>query len=202
MHLEAYDHLRTKIEKHGLTPRLETRIALFISTTKSLNLPFLAMAENAPARSPAWQALNSQLFRECEALNVLMRVTRWAPEPMLYWRNTEIAAPLMTAQLSRRVGLFAPSVASMASFEALAMGHALLATTRLTPIIPETLMLEPFPMALMRIEQENGRLLQTQIRLLKDGFPDIPVETREEIIGRKAEVVDKVFTGFLKDLGA
>lgn len=200
MLLDAYDTLRDRIDRNGLTPALETRLALFVTTTKSLNLPFLAMAEAGPSDTPAWQALNSQLFRECEALTVLTRVTRWAPEPMLYWRNAEITAPLMNAGLSARAGGFSPQVVAHAGLEALALGHALLAVTRLTPILPDRVAAEPFAVALMRIEQENGRLLQTQIRLLKDGFEEIPLDTRETIIGRKTKIVEQVFRGFLKDL--
>jgi hypothetical protein len=52
----------------------------------------------------------------------------------------------------------------------------------------------------MRIEQENGRLLQTQIRLLKDGYPAIPMAERESAIAAKAASVDKAFARFLDSL--
>jgi hypothetical protein len=54
----------------------------------------------------------------------------------------------------------------------------------------------------MRIEQENGRLLQTQIRLLKDGQAGVPLEDREAMIASKSALVEGVFDAFLDLLAA
>ena len=62
--------------------------------------------------------------------------------------------------------------------------------------------LDPFVGALQRIEQENGRMLQTQIRLLKSLGTEIPIEQREALVGKDQELVDGVFGQFLEWLAA
>jgi len=217
MHLEQYDRIRARIASEGLTPGMETRIAIFACASKAVNLPFLSMAAGpsmlmgmpgsgpdaagaASAAAIAWQALNSQLFRESEALTLLVRVTRWAPDPVIYMQSMGLVAPLYSE--CARVGLRGwPQQGDVIGIEALALGHALLATVRLSPILPAGAASEtPFAVALLRIEQENGRLLQTQIRLLKDGFAGTPMDQREDIIAQKVAIVEGAFSRFLDSL--
>lgn len=199
-HLEQYDRIRARIAAEGFTPDLQTRITLFICASKVVNMPFLAMASAAPADTLLWQATNSQLFRESEAMALLLRVTRWAMGPQAYMHSAQLAAPLY-AEATRAGFAGWPMTAERAGLDAMAFGHALLATIRLTPIIPQTTMAPaPYAVALMRIEQENGRLLQTQIRMLKDGFAAVPVERREATIAHKAEIVEAAFDAFLSSL--
>ncbi len=220
MHLEQYDRVRDRIASEGFTPGLETRIAIFTCASKAVNLPFLSLAGAAPsvplgwsgtglvselgasasAAAIAWQALNSQFFRESEALTLLFRVTRWALDPVIYMQSAHVVAPLYAE--CARVGLSGgPRQGDAIGIEALALGHALLAIVRLAPILPRGPAAEtPFAVALLRIEQENGRQLQTQIRLLKDGFASTPMEQRETIIAQKAALVEDAFSRFLGSL--
>lgn len=201
MFLEEYDRIRAGIAANGLTAETETRIALFLCACKAVNLPFLSAAALMPATSPAWQALNTQLFRESEALALLMRVTRWAPDPLVLAQNVQLTAPLHAEFV--RAGLtngWAMSGERL-GLEALALGHALLACIRLAPILPPgPVSRGQFAVALLAIEQENGRLLQTQIRLLKDGYAAIPVDERETVIGQKSALVEGIFRHFLGTL--
>lgn len=215
MHLEQYDRIRDRIALAGLTPEIETRIALFVCASKAVNLPFLALAGAAMppafawpglgigvggASGPGgivWQYLNSQLFRESEAVALLCRTTRWSPDPSIYMAGAQLVAPLSAE--ATRTG-FAGLPREGLGIEALAFGYALLATVRLTPILPAAVAGEPFAVALTRIEQENGRLLQTQIRLLKDGYAEIPLSEREAIIAAKIGLVGGVFDRFLDGL--
>ncbi|WP_297975900.1 hypothetical protein [uncultured Amaricoccus sp.] len=202
MHLEQYDRIRAAIAARGLTPEMETRIALFVGASKAVNLPFLWLAGMAPATSVAWQAINTQLFRESEALTLLLRVTRWTPDPMVYVLSSQLTAPLYAESL--RLGWSDGAAQGEGiGLAALAFGHALLATVRLAPIIPaEEVPANPFAVALLRIEQENGRLLQTQIRLLKDGFAGMSLSDRESAIAEKAALVEATFSSFLDSLAA
>lgn len=199
MHLEAYNAIRDRLDRTGFTPEIQTQITLFTCACKAVNLPFLAMASSAPATSIVWQAANSQLFRESEAMSLLMRVTRWSMLPLTYARSAQLTAPIYGEAASSGFTGW-PLSAERASLEAVAFGHALLAKVRLTPIIPQSEAETPYAVALMRIEQENGRLLQTQIRLLKDGFTEVDVATREAVIARKTEIVDAAFAAFLEAL--
>lgn len=200
MHLELYDRIRARIAAEGFTAETETRISLFLLATKGVNLPFLSLASMGPASSLVWQAANAQLFREGEAMATLMRVTQWSLLPQVYMESARLTAPLYAESLA--TGLHGgPMNPERYSLEAMAFGHALLSTVRLTPIIPGgDIALSPYAVALTRIEQENGRLIQTQIRLLKDGFGDIALDAREEVIARKARIVDTAFAAFLNTL--
>jgi hypothetical protein len=200
MHLAAFDRVRARIAAEGFTPDMQTRIALFLCATKAVNLPFLTLAAAGPAQGLVWQALTSQLFREAEALTLLLRVTQWSLDPAVYAESLQMTAPLYAE--SARSGFTGwPPPAEGVGLEALALGHALLATVRLAPVVPAgEAALSPFAVALLRIEQENGRLLQTQIRLLKDGYAAIPLADRENAIGAKAAAVDAAFARFLDAL--
>ena len=58
--------------------------------------------------------------------------------------------------------------------------------------------MDPFVAALRRIEQESGRMIQAQIRLLKDGDCSLPLDQRERIIEEKQLAVDEAFRCFLE----
>lgn len=79
--------------------------------------------------------------------------------------------------------------------------HVRLAIIRLRPILPEgPLGQTSFAVALLRIEQENGRLVQTQIRLLKGGCTDVAMTERAGVIAQKAPLIEDAFTRFLASL--
>lgn len=216
MHLEQYDRIRDRIAAEGWTPAIETQIALFICAAKAVNLPFLALAgaavppvfawpgfgggtQDAGPGGVVWQYLNAQLFRESEALTLLCRITRWSPDPWVYARSMTIVAPISAE--AARVGLSGlQRDGQTPGLETLAFGHALLAQVRLAPIIPPSEAQAPFAVALTRIEQENGRLLQTQIRLLKDGYAETPLAEREAVIAAKVALVEAAFERFLDSL--
>lgn len=199
MRLDAYDRARACIAAEGFTPAIQTRIAVFLAAAKAVNLPTLALATAGPAQGLAWQALTGQLFREAEALTVLLRVTQWSPDPMVWAEAQTLAAPLWAAGV--KAGFAGFGALDGLGLSAMAFGHALLARIRLAPIIPESEALTPFAVALLRIEQENGRLMQTQIRLLKDGYTGIPVNEREAAVAAQAAVVDAAFARLLDALG-
>ncbi|MGF1658847.1 MAG: hypothetical protein ACFCUS_05420 [Rubrimonas sp.] len=201
MRLETYDRIRARIEAEGFTPATQTRIALFLAASKAVNLPALTLAAAGPARNPAWLALSSQLFRETEALGVLARITEWSPDPFVWAEAQGLAAPLWAAAAEAGFRGFGMGHAGL-GLDAMALGHALLARIRLAPIIPESAAQTPFAVALLRIEQENGRLMQTQIRLLKDGYQALPLASRENAVAAKSALVDAAFGRFLDALGA
>lgn len=209
MHLDQYDRIRARLASEGLTPEIETRLALFVCASKAASLPFLSLASTLGAPTPwlaawpglaggtsgsglVWQFLNTQFFRESEALALLARVTHWSADPTVYATTTPLVAPLYAE--------WARGDVARPGIGALALGYAMLATIRLAPIFPTDLAQDPFVVALARIEQENGRLLQTQIRLLKDGPSDIPLAEREVIIAGKLRAVEAAFGRFLDAL--
>jgi len=195
--LERYDQARAHIARVGFTPEIQSKIALLLSAAKSGNLMFHSQLQWMPNLGLAQQFIISQSAREMEALALLRSMVQWSPDPRLLTESIPIVAPLSTAwgQILMPPGpLFLPR----AAYRGISLGHAQLARMRLSPIIPENAdPLAPFVVALQRMEQEDGRMLQTQIRLLKNLGTDIPVSEREDFIEQDQELVSAVFEQFL-----
>jgi pimeloyl-ACP methyl ester carboxylesterase len=62
----------------------------------------------------------------------------------------------------------------------------------------KALMVDPFVAALRRIEQENGRMIQAQIRFLKDATSPLDDAERERLIEAEQAPVEEAFGHFLE----
>lgn len=197
-----FDLARDRIAATGFTPEIQSKIALVLSAAKNGNLMFQASLQWMPDLGLVQQFLISQSARELEAVTLLARTTKWASDPTLAFEANRIVAPLVAAwgQIMMPPG---PMFSPQAVYRGISLGHAQLARIRLLPVIPENAdPLDPFVVALQRIEQENGRMLQTQIRLLKNIGTDIPIEERETLVEQDQELVDGVLNQFLTWLAA
>lgn len=197
-----YDQARDHIAAAGFTPAVQTKISVLLCAAKNGNLLFHAAMQWAPNLGAAQQYLVSQSMRELEAVTLLNRSTQWSQDPGLLMHGSRIVAPLAMAwnQVMTPPG---PIFDPRAAYRGISLGHAQLSRLRLLPVIPEQdYALAPFVLALQRIEQENGRMLQTQIRLLKSIGTDRPIEEREALLEQDQELVDRVFNEFLAWLAA
>ena len=197
-----YDQARERIATLGFTPDVQSKITLFVCAVKNGNLMFHAGVQWMPQLNLVQQFVLSQYARELEAVTLLSRTARWSPSPLLAMHAARIAAPLTMAWANLMLPP-GPMLNPQAAYRGISLGHAQLARIRLLPVIPEDAdALDPFVVALQRIEQENARMLQTQIRLLKAVGTDIPIEQREALVGKDQELVDDVFSQFLQWLAA
>ena len=192
-----FDRAREAITARGFDPDMQTRIALFVGTAKNVNLALLGAAELLPPTGIAYPFMHGQYFREGEFSTLLARVTRWSTNPQTYAQAAAVVGPLWQ-EYWRIQGLLGTVLDPRAAYRGLAYGHALLARVRLAPVIPATAdELDPFVAALRRIEQENGRMIQSQIRLLKEMPVDMALEERERVVEEEQAVVDEAFGRFL-----
>lgn len=199
---QLYDRVREQIARTGFTPEVQTKIALLMTAAKSGNLAFLSGMQGGFNLDVAHQFMLSQYVRELEAVTLLNRTTSWSGDPALGLRGSQIVAPLAMAWGGVMMPP-GPMLNSQAAYRGIALGHAQFARIRLAPVVPADVdPLHPFVVALNRIEQENGRMLQTQIRLLKNVGTDVPIETREALIDADQKLVDGVFSDFLGWLAA
>jgi len=193
-----YDAARAALSRDGLTAEAQTKIALFLGAAKAINAAMLAPHELAPSTSVAYPFLHGQWFREIEFASLLARVTRWTPNPLVYFEGTTLVAPLWQEWCRIQLGgagLFEPR----SIYAALAFGHALLARVRLAPVLADDgEKLDPFVVAIRRIEQESSRMIQIQIRLLKDADVPLAVDERERIVEDEQAIVDEAFRRFLQ----
>ena len=192
-----YDKARAVVAARGFDAEVQTRISLFLGAAKSVNAAILGAVELQPQITIAYPFVHGQYFREVEFAALLARVTRWSQNWATYVHGGRLTAQLWTQWWQIQLPL-GPALDARAAYSALALGHALLARVRTAPLIPDNANeLEPFVAALRRIEQESGRMIQAQIRLLKDGASPLPLDERERIIEEKQEAVDEAFGGFL-----
>lgn len=199
---ELYDQARDRIAQSGFTPAIQAKIALLLIAAKSGNLMFQSQLQLVQKLGLAQQFIITQSAREMEALALLRSTVQWSADARPVFESIPILAPLTMAwsQVLMPPGpLFSPR----AAYRGITLGHAQLSRIRLSPIIPEkTDPLAPFVVALQRMEQEDGRMLQTQIRLLQNLGTDIPVAEREALIEQDQELVSGVFDRFLAWLAA
>lgn len=197
-----YDQARDRIAANGFTPEIQTKISLLLCAAKNGNALFHSGVQWVPNFGVVQQFILSQYSREIEAVTLLGRTTHWSQNPMLATEGARIIAPLTLAwgQVMAPPG---PMFNPQAAYRGITLGHAQLARIRLLPVIPEKIdPLDPYVVALQRIEQENGRMLQTQIRLLKNIGTELPLEEREALIEQDQLLVDGVFSEFLAWLAA
>lgn len=198
MEIENYDAVRDHIAQTGFTSALQTKISLFLTNAKYANALFLGAVEFRPFVGLEQQFLHTQYFQEMESALLLGKVTRWVSDPLIYqeglactagiWHEwQEIAGPFGLGHLNPQ-----------GFYEGLALGHALLSQLRITPIIPGNIEgANPYATALRRIEQDNARMLQTQILLLRAAAPSMLTDERELLVESKQESVRLTFVKFL-----
>ena len=151
-----YDCARDRIAATGFTPDIQSKIALVLSAAKNGNLMFHANLQWMPNLGVVQQFFISQAAHELEAVTLLACTTKWSADPALAMEANRIVAPLLSAwgQIMLPPG---PVVNPQAAYRGISLGHAQLARIRLLPVIPENAdPLDPFVVALGRIEQENG----------------------------------------------
>lgn len=199
MALELFDTARDALRQTGLTPAAQSKISLMMMTAKNVNVLFLGAVEFMPFVGPEQQLLHAQYFQEMESILLLSKVTRWVADPRIYMEAVPIMAPIWN-EWRLRYGM--PGIRAIdpkGFYQGLALGHALLSKIRIVPVLPpETDAADPYAMALRRIEQDNGRMIQSQITLLRTTAPSLPEEERDVLIEEKQELVSGVFNQFLQ----
>ena len=195
--LALYDRARAAMAMSRFDAMAQTKIALFVGTAKVVNATIMLGFAMQPYAGVAYPFVHGQYFRESEYASLLARVTRWAPAPHVYLEAAAVTAPLWREWSRACVDAF-PVANAGGMYGALALGHALLARVRLAPVIHEDAdPLDPFVVAIRRIEQEGGRMIQAQIRLLKDGGGMLDAPEREKIVLERQASVDDAFARFL-----
>jgi hypothetical protein len=144
-------------------PGQQTRIAAFLLSCHGAMARQLALAVSWQV-NPAWHAeLNAQLFHEAEIVTLLLRATSWTSDPELLF----LLPRWETSWLPRPGEAIADRPQGM-TIDIVALGHALHSVIRPAALLPqETAALDPFALALRRIEFESGRMMQAQIMFLK-----------------------------------
>jgi hypothetical protein len=159
------------LDDQGRIPaQQQTRVSSFLISAHGALARQLAVA--VPARlHDGWQVeMHAQYCREIEILSLLTRATSWVPDPTLafllwQWETAWLPRPAEGASHASEALLI-----DLAAF-----GHAVHAVTRPAALLPEAAApMDPFALAMNRIELDGGRLMQAQIVFLKSA-PLFPV---------------------------
>jgi hypothetical protein len=183
--------------QNGLESAEQTKISLFVLAVKQANSMILSKIEYQSLDWMPYSFLHSQYYREIELATLLYKATSWSSDMAIYmevaqfnaefWQKTEISK-YMWGTISRDVNFF----------EYLALSHAFMSEIRFIPLMPAQWKLTtPFLQTLYTMEVESGRLIQTQIRLLKEMEINLGVKEKEMLVENKREVVEALFENFL-----
>jgi hypothetical protein len=178
-------------------PRQQTRVAGFLMSCHGAMARQLTFAL-ASQMKPSWHNdLNAQFFREAEIVSLLLGATSWLPDLELPF----LASSWEAAWVPRSLAGIADRVQGL-TIDIAALGHALHAVIRPAALLPnEASTLDPFNLALRKIEFESSRLIQSQILFLKSADL-LPVRdaVNAALEGRHLQVRE-LWTGMLAGIG-
>jgi len=179
-----------------IPPQQQTRIAAFLMSAHGAQLRQLAVTLPIHLRQPWHLELHSQYCREMEILSLLTRATSWVPDPALAFMIWQWEAAWLPRPMQGAADHLHGLLVDMA-----ALGHAIHAGIRPAALLPESVApMDPFVMAMRRIEFESGRLLQAQILFLKG--PQL-FDVRNEVaaaVERRHDQVRELWTSMLSGL--
>jgi len=174
----------------------QTRVAAFLMSAHGAQARSLAMSLSGGVHD-AWQVeMHVQYCRKMEILSLLARATTWVADPMLpllIWRWEAAWLPRPAEGIA---DLRQALLVDMAAF-----GHALHGAVRPAALLPEDARdLDPFTLAMRRMELENGRLMQGQMLFLKGKqFHSVRAAINAAVERRHAQVRE-LFDAMLRDI--
>lgn len=187
------------------TPDEQTFISLFLQSIKAANVAALSKIVMAPLDWVPFRFMHEQYFKEMEMISLLTKSTSWTMNPQVYADATTFNLNFMQKtgilEFMMPAAPVEPVIVERAFYEYLALSHAFMSRIRFIPLFPPNKPLNtPFLNTLSEIEVNNGRLIQTQIRLLKEIPTSLNMKEREEIITRYSDIVSEEFTHLLRIL--
>ena len=180
----------------------QTRIALYLQAVKGLNASVLAKLEWQPVEWLPYRFLHGQYYRELELSTLLGRATRWSSQPMIYMEAGTLSMDLWSRTEAAR---YLPGFFEVDErfYSYMALSHAFMSVIRFLPLLPPHMDLESdaFLSAIKAIEDENGRQIQTQIRMLKELDGGLSRAERERVVEDQRQRVEASFAQLLGTLG-
>lgn len=188
------------LKQQPLDPDTQTRISLFLQGLKSINAAILAKVEFQALEWMPYKALHNQYFKEIELSTLLGKSTVWSGNPSIYMDATNLNMAIWQETNASRF-LQSQLQVDRTFYEYLSLSHAILSDIRFMPLLPINVSLDtPFMSALNEIEEENGRQIQTQIRMLKDMDIELSRDEKEEIIESQRLIVEQLFMRLLSEI--
>jgi hypothetical protein len=187
----------TYFSQHGLESAEQTKISLFVLAVKQANSMILSKVEFQTLDWTAYSFLHNQYYREIELATLLYRATSWSSDMSIYMEMTQFDTKFwQKTQIGKYV--WGSIARDLNFFEYLALSHAFMSEIRFIPLFPAQWKLDtPFLQTLYNMEVESGRLIQMQIRLLKEMDLNLGLEKKEMLVEEKRSDVESLFQDFL-----
>lgn len=184
----------------SLTADQQTKISNFLINVRLTNAMILSKNEILPLDWRVYAFLHKQYYKELELVTRLQKSTQWSMNPLVYLDGSRMNVEFWN---KTRAYMFMSGFISVDRpfYEYLALSHAFMSEIRLIPLFPADLPLDnAFMAALYEAEVENGRQIQTQIRLLKDMDVSLSRQEKETIITEKRIIIAGLFENLLKSV--
>lgn len=194
------DEARKYFAENPLNSDTKTRICLFLQSVKSTNAAILSKIEFQPCEWLPYKYLHSQYYKDIEHSTLLAKACEWSFNPMLYMAATQINLNLwQKADVNKYVS--ATFEIDRTLYEYLSLSHAFMSELRILALFPHDFDANnPFIHCLHEIDLENGRQIQTQVRMLKDMDIDLTDEQKQNIVGEMRSIVASSFDDLLKSI--
>lgn len=192
----AVDYFSTKT----LGSDQQTKISNFLINVRLTNALILSKKDFQPMEWQPYSFLHKQYHKELELASRLQKSTQWSLNPMVYMENSRRNMEFWnkTQAYSYLMSFFS---LDRTFYEYLALSHAFMSEIRIIPLFPADLPLDnEFMAVLYDAEVENGRQIQTQIRLLKDMDVPLSRHAKETIINEKRNIIAGLFEDMLESV--
>jgi hypothetical protein len=183
-----------------VAPRRQTLVAGFVILARQTEAQLLQGVQLMPFASVWREVFRKQCWRELELVQILMRATRWQPDParvgqvigwQRFWSGQVLA---VTTQMLTE----GPERAGLAT---IALGHALHSVVRLNPLLPpDAAPDDPFVAALLQVDAAAARLAEEQIRFLEQRPFGLERSEIEAALADKHEAVSGLWREFVERL--
>lgn len=189
------------LKEHGLGEIEQTKMTLFLQSTKSANSLIVPKIELQKIDWQSYKFFNQQMYKNMQSSYLLAKATKWTTNYMVYFKYSQIAASFWDqADIAKFITFnFTPDETGVKLYEFLAFSHALLSEIRMTPIVVD-LPADNYISLLNDIEEDNGRQIQLQVRLLKDMNVPLTLDEKEDISLAERTKVAEVYRRFLEFL--
>jgi len=198
---EARDKAALYLKEHGLCDIEQTKITLFVQGTKIANSLIFPRIELQQIDWQPYKFFIYQMYKNMESSYLLAKATKWTWNHLVYWRFQQIAASFWDqADIGRYIASnWTLDETKVRLYEFLAFSHALLSQIRISPLVVD-LPVDDYLALINEIEEDNGRQIQLQVRLLKDMEVPLTLDQKEDISLTERIKVGAVYQKFLKFL--
>ena len=196
--VEVQEKTATYLKKRGLGEIEQTKITLFLQSTKLANSLIIPKIEFQSIDWQSYKFFNQQMYKNMQSSYLLAKATKWTNDYMVYARYGRIGVSFWDqADIWRYIeSNFTSDENGVRLYEFLAFSHALLSEIRITPIVVD-LPLDNYIGLLYEIEEDNGRQIQLQVRLLKGMDVPLSLDEKEDISLAERIKVGEVYKRFL-----